>query len=223
MARIPLLLLAYAIAMFLSWQAHSQTRPLADTWQVSSQDCTDLYDTPVPPSGDPGLESASGWNNGITAPVDLQANLGAAPQTSGDPDGLCDAAPWTFNTAVAISGGAGLVIGPLNLRNEGVMVMANVDDDLTAFVLETIIALPWDPTATHIVGQSVLAVGDRLAEIGNHCNSSSQVSACTEAGLAQFQGTPFYLNFTLSGTGTPLIDLALYPWVSDKKTRRSPR
>ncbi|NIR35994.1 MAG: hypothetical protein GWN07_08330 [Actinobacteria bacterium] len=112
---------------------------------MTSFNCTDSYDTPATTNTTSPLTLA----NLDTFPeaLDFLANLNDAVQTSGSPDGWCDAKPYVTRTEWTPSGTETAFYGPIPVAADGIRHSWDFGSNPTNYEIAWGIADPADPTA----------------------------------------------------------------------------
>lgn len=137
-------------------------------WAPLAWNCTDDYDTPVPPSG-PAHDGDQLFDEMDTfaEALDLWANWTAETQTSGSPDGICDAQPWSiYSRPLPAAGNPNeLWVGPIYLPSDGVELLVNMTGITSVSrTVEFAVPAPWDPTLAITWWQYESAVNPTLWE-----------------------------------------------------------
>jgi hypothetical protein len=199
-------------------------RPFSDVWVIFDDDCTDLYNLDAaglaPPggadSGANGLDSTGSWNT-LPDAYNLQANIGAPHQVSGDPDGLCDDAPETIEGNLTIGADQDLHIGPIVFPKQGAYFLYDWDAIVLDYSWGMTSLVPWDTGG--IVEWDWWALDNQtsltsnLRSVGPHLNSTSQMSASDETGIPAM---PVYISLFLDNAGAWQVNAAFVPYRLDK-------
>jgi hypothetical protein len=97
------------------------------------------------------LTVLTNWDT-FSEAYDIQANIGALAQVSGDPDGLCDASPETLLGNFTLAADQGLVIGPIKFPAGGVFWVHDFTAIATDYRFLFQLEQPWDSAGMTFTG-----------------------------------------------------------------------
>ncbi len=200
-------------------------RPFRQPWVIFDDACTDLYSLDAfgnqPPAGtDPGsngLGSTASWNS-LAEAYNLQANIGAPIQVSGDPDGLCDAYPERIIGNITIGADQDLYVGPINSPADGFLMLVDFDAKVTDYQFAIRIPQPWAPTNARSLGSTAVqtTLNQLLFGFGPTVNSSALQATSDEVPWVTEHN---YLWINLDGGGAWQMNMALIPYRSQQYGR----
>jgi hypothetical protein len=145
------------------------------------------------------LTVLTNWDT-FSEAYDIQANIGALAQVSGDPDGLCDASPETVLGNFTLAADQGLVLGPIKFPAGGIFWVHDFTAIATDYRFLFQLEQPWDSAGMTFTGTATdtsltpegYVFGPGPVGVSSYLNAADQLP---------FPAANIYIVLDLDGVG----------------------